>query len=57
MPEYMSCGVKLAWLINPDAQEVEIYGLGQSKQVINHPSSLRGGDLLSGLTINLSDIF
>ena len=25
MKEYLDCGVKLGWLINPDAKQVEIY--------------------------------
>jgi Uma2 family endonuclease len=57
MLEYISCGVQLGWLINPDAQEVEIYRLGQDKQLISDPSSLSGEDLLPGLTVDLADIF
>ncbi len=57
MSEYISCGVKLGWLINPDAKEVEIYRVGQNKQVINNPSSLSGEELLPGLTVDLADIF
>lgn len=57
MKEYMSCGVKLGWLINPDQQEVEIYCLGHSKQVINHPRHLFREDILPGLTVNFSNIF
>ena len=57
MNEYMSCGVKLGWLINPDEKEVEIYRLGNDKQAIDNPGSLSGEDILPGLTVNLSDIF
>jgi Uma2 family endonuclease len=57
MREYISCGVKLGWLINPDAKEVEIYRIGQDKQVINNPNSLSGEDILPGLTVDLADIF
>ena len=34
MQEYMSCGVKLGWLINPDAGAVEIYRIGKETQVL-----------------------
>lgn len=57
MAEYISCGVKLGWLINPDTKQVEIYRIGQDKQVVNNPSSLSGEDILSGLTVDLAEIF
>ena len=57
MLEYMDCGVKLGWLINPDAKEVEIYQNGQDKKVLNSPNSLSGEDILSGLTVDLTEIF
>jgi Uma2 family endonuclease len=57
MSEYISCGVKLGWLINSDAKFVEIYRLDRDKQVISNPSSLSGEDILPGLSVDLSDIF
>jgi Uma2 family endonuclease len=57
MSEYISCGVKLGWLISPDAKQVEIYRLDRDKQIIFNPSSLSGEDILPGLTVDLSDIF
>ena len=57
MNEYLSCGTKLGWLINPDAKEVEIYRLGQEKEILNNPRSLSGEELLQGLTVDLADIF
>ena len=57
MQEYMDCGVKLGWLINPDTKKVEIYRNGQDKQVLDNPSSISGEDILSGLNIDLTEIF
>ena len=57
MMEYMNCGVKIGWLINPDRKEVEIYRSGKNKQVINNPSNLANDDILPGLIVELSDIF
>ncbi|MEO1005760.1 MAG: Uma2 family endonuclease [Cyanobacteria bacterium J06638_38] len=57
MMEYLDCGIKLGWLINPDAKEVEIYRNGQDQQVLNNPSSLSGEDILPGLTVDLAEIF
>ena len=56
MTEYMSCGVKLGWLINPDEKQVEIYRNGQDREVLNNPQSLSGEDILPGLIVDLSSI-
>jgi Uma2 family endonuclease len=56
MSEYMACGVRLGWLINPDEKQVEIYCQGQDKQVLSRPISLSGADLLPGLTVDLAEI-
>lgn len=57
MLEYMDCGVKLGWLINPDAKEVEVYRNGKDKEVLTNPGCLSGEDILSGLTVDLTEIF
>lgn len=57
MKEYIDCGVKLGWLINPDEKEVEIYRLGNDQQADDNPSSLSGEDVLPGFVVDLSDIF
>lgn len=56
MSEYMDCGVRLGWLINPDEKQVEIYRLGE-KEVLNNPKTLEGEDILPKLIVDLSDIF
>lgn len=57
MSEYMACGVRLGWLINPDEKQVEIYRQGQDKQLLSSPISLSGEDILPGLTVDLAEIF
>lgn len=57
MLEYLNCGVKLGWLINPDEKQVEIYRLGQEKQAIKKPDNLSDEDILPGLIVDLNDIF
>ena len=57
MQEYMDCGVKLGWLIDPDKKQVQIYRPGKDKEMLDNPSSLSGEDILPGLTIDLSEIF
>ncbi|MGF1539846.1 MAG: Uma2 family endonuclease [Pleurocapsa sp.] len=57
MIEYMNCGVRLGWLINPDDKQVEIYRNGQDKEVLDNPSSLSGESILPNLVVDLSEIF
>ena len=57
MMEYLNCGVKLGWLINPDRKQVEIYRQDRDKETLSNPSSLSGEDILPGSTIDLADIF
>lgn len=57
MVEYMDCGVKLGWLINPDDKQVVLYRNGQNNKVLNNPNVLSGENVLPGLTVELSEIF
>ncbi|HEY9666115.1 MAG TPA: Uma2 family endonuclease, partial [Coleofasciculaceae cyanobacterium] len=50
-------GTRLAWLINRQDQRVEIYRLGQEKEVLDSPMSLSGEDILPGFTLNLEPIW
>lgn len=56
MQEYIACGVRLAWLIDPQNQQVEIYRLGQNVEVLRSPTSLSGEDILPGFVIDLTGI-
>jgi Uma2 family endonuclease len=55
--EYRDNGVKLAWLINPQQQRVEIYRPDKPTEVVNKPSSLSGEDILPNLVIELDFIW
>ena len=57
MSEYLSCGVRLGWLINPDETKVEIYRQGKQKEILEHPQTLLGEDILPNLVVDLSDIW
>ncbi len=57
MMEYISCDIKLGWLINPDDKQIEIYRFGQDKEVLNNPSTLSGEDIMPKLIVDLSDIW
>lgn len=53
MQEYMDAGVKLAWLINPQEQQVEIYRLGKNVEIKNLPTKLLGEDILPAFSLGL----
>lgn len=57
MAEYIASGTRLAWLINPRRQEVEIYRAGQEPEIIDNPASLSGEDVLPGFVLSLEGIF
>lgn len=57
MTEYMSCGVKLGWLIDPEEKRVEIYRQNQDKEVRDNPQNLSGESVLPNFTLDLSTIF
>jgi Uma2 family endonuclease len=54
MQEYIDTGVQLAWLINPQQQQVEIYRQKQDTEVRNLPTQLSGEDVLPGFCLSLS---
>jgi Uma2 family endonuclease len=54
MQEYMDAGVQLAWLINPQQQQVEIYRQKQDVEVRNLPTQLSGENVLPGFSLSLS---
>jgi Uma2 family endonuclease len=56
MLEYIDQGVRLGWLINVPARQVEIYRLNQSMEVLNSPISLSGEAVLSGFLLDLRGI-
>lgn len=57
MKEYLENKVKLGWLINPQAKQVEIYRLGQQAQLLDSPRLISGEDILSGFVLDLAGIF
>ena len=56
MQEYIDCGARLGWLINPDTKIVEIYRSGRDVEIKENPQSLSGEDVLVGFTLDLTEI-
>ncbi len=57
MQEYISNGILLGWLINPQNHQVEVYRLGREKQVLDFPQTLSGEDVLPNFVLNLQSIW
>ena len=56
MEEYWENGVQLGWLISPSMKTVEIDRLGYEVEILTHPQTLSGEDILPGFILDLSEI-
>ena len=50
MQEYITNGLTLGWLIDPQNKTVEVYQPNCSVETLSNPVSLSGEDILSGFT-------
>ena len=53
MREYLDCGLRLGWLINPQNNTVGIYRPQQPVETLTLPASLSGEDVLPGFTLSI----
>jgi Uma2 family endonuclease len=56
MEEYISNGVRLGFLLNPQGKQVEIYRQGREKEVLDAPIEVSGGEVLPGFVLRLEGI-
>jgi Uma2 family endonuclease len=55
MDEYIANGAQLGWLLNPQAQQVEeVYEPGQAVLTLGLPTTLSGGALMPGFSLNIA---
>ncbi|WP_413172373.1 Uma2 family endonuclease [Anabaena azotica] len=57
MREYIENGASLGWLIDRKNQRVEIYRPGKDVEVLEHPVSLSGEDVLPGFVLDLTEVW
>ncbi len=57
MQDYLSNGVKLAWLIDTVNQRLEIYRQNQEVEILEGPSDISGEDILPGFVLDLRKIW
>lgn len=57
MKEYIENGTKLGWLIDRQHKKVEIYRKGQDVEVLDHPISLSGENILLRFILDLTEVW
>lgn len=57
MREYLENGASLGWLIDRKNQKVEIYRQNRDVEVLDHPLSLSGEDVLPGFVLDLTEVW
>lgn len=57
MQEYMDNGARLGWLINRRDREVEVYRIGQPREILKSPQSLSGEDVLPDFVLDMTAIW
>ncbi|MGD1700207.1 Uma2 family endonuclease [Dapis sp. BLCC M229] len=53
MKEYLDCGLRLGWLINPQDGTIEIYRPQKAVEILTLPVSLSGEDVLPGFNLSI----
>jgi Uma2 family endonuclease len=53
MQEYLSSGLRLGWLVNPQDGTVEIYRTNKEIEILPLPASLSGEETLPGFTLEV----
>ena len=54
---YQEAGVPLIWLVEPEDQTVTVIAAGASTRVLGPDDTLDGGDVLSGFSVSVAEIF
>jgi Uma2 family endonuclease len=57
MREYQRLGVRLALLINPKNQQVEIYRPGQELEILEAPTEIDCGEVMPGFVLSMGRIW
>jgi Uma2 family endonuclease len=55
--EYLECGTRLVWVVDPAARCVTIYRSRDDLRLLTEGGMLDGGDVLPGFKLSLSELF
>jgi Uma2 family endonuclease len=56
MAEYMACGCRLGWLIDPAARATHVYAEGAPIALVPFEEPLSGGELMPGLAVVMATL-
>ena len=54
---WLSYGVDLVWVVQPDTRTVDVYEPGRAVMTLDEHDTLDGGDVLPGFTCAVSEVF
>ena len=57
MYDYMENGASLGWLIDPFKRQVYVYRPNQETIILDNPETVSGDPLLTGFTLNLTELW
>lgn len=57
MKEYMENKARLGWLIDQKNRKVEIYRQGRNVDILDHPITLSGEDVLPEFVLDLAEVW
>jgi Uma2 family endonuclease len=57
LEEYIACGARLGWLIDPEERRAYVYRPGRAVEVLEHATEVRGDPELPGLILDLRSIW
>jgi Uma2 family endonuclease len=57
LEEYIACGARLGWLLDPDGRRVHVYRPGRAVEIVEGATELRGDPELPGLVLDLRSIW
>lgn len=57
MQEYIANGAQLGWLIDPMGKKVYVYRPQAEVECLENPASISGGELLTGFTLDLAEVW
>lgn len=55
--EWLRAGVRLVWVVYPEAREVQVYPVGERPMILGSEDEISGGDVVPGFVCKVSDFF
>lgn len=54
---YLDAGVRIVWLVDPEAQTVTVHAAGESPRTLTTDDEINGGDVLPGFSVPIAAFF